>query len=209
MAADSSGEAEDVFADSTRVPTNLHAPVAVFADGTCVSAETARRLACDCGVVQLTEDAAGNVLSVGRKTRSIPVAIARALAKRDRCCRFPGCGNSVYVEGHHIDHWANGGVTALGNLVNLCSFHHRFVHEYGYSVALDDAQVPRFFDPSGREILEVPDRPKPGGLGWDAVVDLNAELAIDATTNECQWDGDRVHYGDVIDALVRVDGLGI
>ena len=146
-------------------------------------------------------------MSVGRKTRSIPVAIARALAKRDRCCRFPGCGNRVYVEGHHIRHWANGGMTSLGNLVSLCGFHHRFVHEYGYSVVLDEAQQPRFFDPSGRQILDVPDRPKPEGLGWPAVIDLNAGLAIDPSTNECLWDGDRVHYGDVIDALVRVDGL--
>ena len=68
----------------------VHAPIAVFADGTCVSAETARRLACDCGIVHVTEDAQGNPLSVGRKTRSIPVAIARALLKRDQCCRFPG-----------------------------------------------------------------------------------------------------------------------
>jgi hypothetical protein len=210
--ADSTGvsaeprEAPDtVFADGTSA--RLHAPIAVFADGTCISAETARRLACDCGVVNMTEDGSGTVMSVGRKTRSIPVAIARALAKRDPCCRFPGCGNRLYVEGHHIRHWADGGETALRNIVSVCGFHHRFVHEYGYSVVLDDSQCPRFFDPSGYEILDVPERAKPQGLGWPAVVDLNAGLAIDSSTNECLWTGDRVHNGDVIDALVRVDGL--
>ena len=197
---------DETFADGSRVHGQLHAPIAAFADGTCVSAETARRLACDCGVVHMTEDGSGNLLSVGRKTRSIPVAIARALAKRDTCCRFPGCGNRVYVEGHHIEHWADGGETALGNLVSLC-FHHRFVHEYGYSVVLDELQCPHFFDPRSREVFEAPDRPRPERLGWPAVVNLNRKLAIDAETNACLWDGDRIHYDDVIDVLVRVDGL--
>lgn len=183
------------------------APIAVFADGTCVSAETARRLACDCGVVHVTEDTNGNALSVGRKSRSIPGAIKRALLKRDTCCRFPGCANRLYVEGHHIEHWAQGGETALDNLVGICSFHHRFVHEYGYRVELDEAQRPRFFDRRGREVQDVPDRPRPEGLGWRAIVECNEALAIEASTNECLWDGERPHYGDIIDALVRVDGL--
>ncbi len=194
-------------ADRDRVSPLVHAPLAVFADGTCVSAETARRLACDCGIVRVTEEESGNPLSVGRKTRSIPVSIARALLKRDPCCRFPGCGNRVYVEGHHIEHWVDGGETSLENLVNVCSFHHRFVHEYGYSVVLDEQQAPRFFDRGGSEVLDVPERPRPERLGWATVIDLNAALAIDATTGECLWDGDQPDFVDAIDALVRVDGL--
>ena len=118
-----------------------------------------------------------------------------------------GCANRVYVEGHHIKHWVNDGETALDNLVTLCDFHHRFVHEYGYSVALDEMQCPHFFDPRGLEVFEVPDRPRPAALGWPAVIDLNAPLAIDPTTNECLWDGDEPSYVDIIDALVRVDSL--
>ncbi len=183
------------------------APFAVFADGTCVSAETARRLACDCGVVHMIEDANGNALSVGRKTRMIPAAIRRALEKRDPCCRFPGCTNRLYVEGHHIVHWANGGETSLNNILNVCSFHHRFVHEYGYRVELDDAQRPRFFDRRGREVLDVPEPTRRDRVGFAVIVECNAELEIDAETNTCLWGGERVHYGDVIDALVRVDRL--
>ncbi len=182
-------------------------PFAVFADGTCVSAETARRLACDCGVVHMTEDENGNPLSVGRMTRSIPTPIKRALDKRDPCCRFPGCTNRLYVEGHHIRHWANGGETSLPNLVNLCSFHHRFVHEYGYRVELDDAQQSRFFDRHGSEILDVPEPMRRDRVGFDVIAERNGELEIDAETNACLWDGHRVHYGEVIDALVRVDRL--
>ncbi len=181
--------------------------VAVFADGTCVSAETARRLACDCGVVHMTEDEHGNALTVGRKTRSIPSAIKRALDKRDPCCRFPGCTNRLYVEGHHIRHWANGGETSLSNLVNICSLHHRFVHEYSYRVELDDAQQPRFFDRHGRAVQDVPERPWRERIGMEVIVEQNAALEIEAETNVCLWDGDRIQYGDVIDALVRRDGL--
>jgi len=200
--------AADVSAETQVADVSAETPpVAVFADGTCVSAETARRLACDCGVVHVTEDAHGNALSVGRKTRSIPGAIKRALLKRDTCCRFPGCANRLYVEGHHIEHWADGGETALANLVGICSFHHRFVHEYGFRIELDEAQQPRFFDRRGREVHDVSERPMPEGLGWQALLESNEALAIDASTNECLWDGDRPHYGDIIDALVRIDGL--
>jgi len=66
-------------------------------DGTCVSAETARRLACDCGIVHMVEDDTGTTVSVGRKTRSIPASMKRALLKRDTTCRFPGCCNRVFV----------------------------------------------------------------------------------------------------------------
>ncbi|MDP9020155.1 MAG: HNH endonuclease [Actinomycetota bacterium] len=82
----------------------------------------------------LVEDERGTPLDVGRKTRSIPPAIRRALQVRDRGCRFPGCTNRRFVDGHHIRHWAAGGETSLANLTLLCRRHHRAVHEGGYSV---------------------------------------------------------------------------
>ncbi|MFN0246886.1 MAG: HNH endonuclease [Kofleriaceae bacterium] len=114
-----------VAAETLANPHTAPDPFAVTSDGTCVSAETARRLACDCGVVPMVEDEAGTTLSVGRKTRSIPTSMKRALLKRDTTCQFPGCCNRLFLEGHHIEHWANGGETSLENLVNVCSFHHR------------------------------------------------------------------------------------
>ncbi len=108
-----------VAAETLADPLSAPDPFAVTSDGTCVSAETARRLACDCGIVHMVEDAGGTV-SVGRKTRSIPASMKRALLKRDTTCRFPGCCNRVFVEGHHIHHWANGGETSLDNLIGLC-----------------------------------------------------------------------------------------
>jgi len=56
-----------------------------------LSTKTMRRLSCDASLVTVVEDSEGNVLNVGRKTRSIPPAIRRALTVRDQGCRFPGC----------------------------------------------------------------------------------------------------------------------
>jgi len=101
-------------------------------DGCVLAPETARRLACDAGVVRLLEDAHGEPLDIGRKTRSIPPAIRRALNARDRGCRFPGCDATAHVEGHHIQHWAHGGESRSGtvHLIPLStptgwSMHHR------------------------------------------------------------------------------------
>ncbi len=105
-------------------------------DGPAMGAETARRLSCDASIVTLAEDAAGNPLDVGRKTRSISPALSRALRTRDGGCRFPGCGHKRFVDGHHIRHWADGGHTRLSNLVLLCRFHHRQVHEGGITVQM-------------------------------------------------------------------------
>jgi hypothetical protein len=196
-----------VSAETLLAPATATAPIAALADGTCVSAETARRLGCDCGVVDLHEDACGNVLSVGRKTRSIPVSLKRALLRRDRTCRFPGCSNRLFLEGHHIEHWADGGETSLDNLVGLCSHHHRFLHEYGYQVHLDDAGQPVFLDPRGRPVHDVPPRPAPPDLGWPAIDLANHDLGITSRTGECLWDGRPVDYVAAIDELVRLDGL--
>jgi hypothetical protein len=175
--------------------------VACLADGTCVSAETARRLSCDCGVVEIIEDEHGAPLSVGRKRRTIPGSMKRALLRRDRTCRFPGCANRLYLEAHHIVHWADGGDTSLRNLAAYCSAHHRFLHEYGCSVELH-ADGPHVLDRHGRRILDAPLPSRPPDLGWASILARDAELQITASTNEPLWDGARVDYGAVIDALV-------
>ena len=177
-------------------------PVALVGDSAVVSAETAQRLACDCGVVHIYEDARGTPLSVGRKTRSIPNAIKRALLRRDRCCRFPGCSNRVFLEGHHVVPWAQGGETALSNLVAACSFHHRFVHEYGYRVELDDDGV-RFYNPLGFLVRDVPEPTHVGDRGWATITRMNAPLELTPKTNAPRWDGDPVNYDWLIDDLCR------
>jgi len=98
-----------------------------------VTAETSRRIACDCSVVGIREDENGEPLSIGRRSRSNPPPMRRALRARDGGCRFPGCTNTRFVDGHDIEHWADGGETSLDNLVLLCRHHHHLVHEGGFA----------------------------------------------------------------------------
>jgi len=120
----------------------------VLEDGTRVSAETSRRLACDASRVVMRHDGAGRVVEIGARTRTIPPALRRALQHRDSGCRFPGCGVR-FGQGHHLHHWAQGGPTTLSNLTLLCRRHHRAVHEEGYAVARGSDGALRFRRPDG------------------------------------------------------------
>jgi hypothetical protein len=171
-----------------------------------VSGETARRLSCDAGVVEVVEDDHGVPLSVGRKQRTISGALKRALYKRDSACTFPGCTHRVFLEGHHIKHWADGGETSLPNTALLCSTHHRYVHEYGYEIELGPDHRPRFRNPHGLLVTANPPRPVMTDLGWPRIRAANELLAIDADTIACGWDGKPVDYGTIVGHLVATDG---
>ncbi len=126
-----------------------------FEDGSAAAPETVRRLGCDSAVVRILETSEGEPLDVGRKTRVIPPALRRALKRRDGGCRFPGCTQTRFVDGHHIQHWADGGETCLSNLLSLCRFHHRLVHEGGYYIVKDGSAF-RFFRGDGFEVRALP-----------------------------------------------------
>jgi hypothetical protein len=133
---------------------------AALEDGLQLSAETSRRLACDAGVVVIEHHADGTVLDVGRKTRTIPPAIRRALAARDIRCRFPGC-TARHCDAHHVRHWADGGSTRLDNLVLLCRRHHRFVHEQGWTLRMHADGTVEFWGPDGTWLEPAPSAPSP------------------------------------------------
>ena len=192
------------------VEVSVHMDAATLAghleDGTGVSAETCRRLACDAGLVPVIEDGAGTTLDVGRRTRSIPSPIRRALRARDEgCCRFPGCTNRRWLHGHHIEHWIDGGATKLGNLVLLCSRHHQFVHELGYRIEVFEGGL-RFLHPRGHVVKAEADRPgvRPA-MGWLRERATADDIRIDAGTNACGWNGDPVQYDRCIDVLAELD----
>jgi hypothetical protein len=121
--------------------------VAALQAGPVVASETARRLGCDAIVETAVYDDC-RVLGVGRRTRMIPAWLRRQLWYRDGGCRFPGCGRQGWTNGHHIQHWADGGPTDLENLVLLCGYHHRFLHEHDWTI---DG------DPNGKLIFHKPD----------------------------------------------------
>jgi hypothetical protein len=120
-----------------------------------VPIETVKRLCCDGQAVVMTETKDGEPLSIGRKSRIVPKGIERAVRARDNnTCRFPGCANHRFVDIHHIEHWANGGETAVDQLMLLCSKHHTLIHEGGFRIEKDFRDNWTFFRPDG---IAVPD----------------------------------------------------
>ncbi len=98
-------------------------------DGAAVSPEAIRRLACDAGIVRIVTDGESQPLDVGRRVRTVTPAIRRALELRDGGCAWAGCSAPAsWCDAHHITHWADGGVTALINLILLCRRHHVAIH---------------------------------------------------------------------------------
>jgi hypothetical protein len=169
-----------------------------------------RRLACDCGVVEATVDARGEPLSIGRKARTVPAAIKRALLLRDRTCRFPGCDHRLFLDAHHLRHWADGGETSLRNTALLCSHHHSYVHERGYRIIQNEAGSLTFLDPRGKPVVAVPPRPSPLPLGWPAIRAANATSPLSAETSHAPPRRGRLDRTEAVDRLFqtmqRADG---
>lgn len=129
--------------------------------------------------------------------RAIPSAIGRALRIRDGGCRFPGCQNRRFVDGHHIRHWAEGGETSLANLVLLCRRHHRLVHEGGVEVARAPPVANSASSPPRAASSSPHHRCRPGAPG--APDRLAAEhrrrgLDLGPTTTLLDWRGESMDY---------------
>lgn len=170
-----------------------------------LDADTARMLACDARVVGLVAGEGDQVLSVGRETRVIPRRIRRALRFRDKGCRFPGCAQTRWVDGHHIVHWAEGGETSLPNLVLLCRFHHRAIHARGFGVNVHHANGQLLFTTPAGDVL--PSAPPPEGpveVGPEAV-QRRLGMVLGATAGVCGWDGAPFDLGLAVDALLSLE----
>ena len=193
--------------DQTALVSDPEAGQAVTeqAGGLHVGARAARRVACDAGLVVLHHGSEGEVLDVGRRTRTIPTALRRALQSRDRNqCQFPGC-TSRHCDAHHVVHWADGGKTQLSNLASLCRFHHRAVHEEGFQVVADAAGQFQFLRPNGAPLPAVPPAPRWEGAG-DPLAPTVARLeaagvSIGPHTATPEW------YGESLDVTAALDVL--
>ena len=126
---------------------------AELADTDAVTPETARRLACDARITRVITGPGSEPLELGRTTKVVPAGLRRAIAVRDRGCRFPGCGRPPgWCDCHHVLHWADGGETSLSNLVLLCRPHHRAIHR-GFGVQMVSGR-PVFTRPDGTSIAD-------------------------------------------------------
>lgn len=68
----------------------------------------------------------------------------RVLATQKHRCAVPGCTNTLWLDVHHIVRVADGGTSSEGNLVGLCTGHHRCVHAGGLRVFRDPAGALQF-----------------------------------------------------------------
>ena len=172
--------------------------------GPSIAPETARRLSCDAAVVVASVGGGGEPLDIGRRSRSIPRHIRRALTLRDRQCRFPGCTQRRFVDGHHIQHWSQGGPTSLANLILLCRAHHRLVHEGGFALRAHGNGRFSFTRPDG---LVIPDAPAAPVVDGDVIAaNRAAGVAIGPDTGTCLWNGERLDLALALDALLCLEG---
>ncbi len=177
--------------------------------GPTLALATVRRLACDASLIGILENDAQEPVSVGRKTRSISPALKRALDSRDGGCRFPSCTRTRFTEGHHIEHWADGGETKLANLITLCRFHHRLLHEGGFGLRATDDGLLVFSRPDGSRIDDSgcfrgnirPDNQHPLSL---AALNKARGLKIDAHTARSRWTGEAMDSNMAIRGLLHI-----
>ena len=202
--------------DRWTVGVNVDAEVLVEddPDGVCelndraaLPAETVRRLFCDASTVALIRRENGEPLTVSKRSSTLPRAARRAARFRDKGCRFPGCGERIFIDVHHIRHQSRGGGHELLNVVELCWFHHRLVHEGGWTLRFVEDDEVIAITPTGNVIssfveppntVESPIASRNGAVG----------LAIDTRTITANWWHDPLHLGDIIAGLEWHDERG-
>jgi hypothetical protein len=162
-------------------------------DGPAISPATARAIACSATISWMLHDHQGNVLDVGRRHRTPPPALRRAVRERDHYrCQYPGC-NSRKVQIHHIRHWSNGGRTQLRNLILLCPTHHVIIHDLGYHITAAAGGF-TFTTPDGTPIPASP--PLPDNDRADIRTCHDARITPDTIIPA--WYGDRLNLDHAI-----------
>jgi hypothetical protein len=191
-APDPAGERAGVSAETPAAPARVPGDAADPArchveDGPAISVSTAQMLACTAALSWMRHSDAGAVLALGRRRRKPSSAIRRAARERDHGrCRFPGC-EGRRADLHHIQHWINGGRTDLDNLISLCGYHHKVVHDRGYLIAASPPGGFAFYRPDGTLLPSCPPLPGPdGGIGDTHDADITEDTIVPA------WYGERL-----------------
>jgi hypothetical protein len=195
-AADPAGVSAETPPAMARVPGDPADPARCHVeDGPAISVSTAQMIGCTAALSWMTHGNGGAVLALGRRRRRPSSAIRRAARERDHGrCRFPGC-ESRRVDLHHIQHWVNGGRTDLENLISLCPYHHKVVHDRGYLIAAPPGSGEdfAFYRPDGTPLPDSPPLPEPGGGIAEA-----HDAAITAETIIPPWYGERLDLDHAI-----------
>ena len=145
-----------VFVDAAEAVTSTGEAGVMLEAGPRVGVQALETILCDAVTeVQVTTDT-GRLLEYGRRSRTVPPGLRRAVIHRDGgVCAADGCNSRYRIETHHIIPWSQGGETNPENLVGLCWFHHHIIiHQRGFTLYRhpDHGRI-RFHRP------EPPDRP--------------------------------------------------
>ena len=132
-------------------PSNGEAGVYLEA-GPNVGREALRGILCDADTQMLARSEDGRFMDYGRRKRTAPPALKRALIHAAHGqCQADGCTSRRRLEIHHLTPWAEGGETNQDELVVLCWFHHQIVvHERGHDIYFHHRRWIRFRPLSGR-----------------------------------------------------------
>jgi hypothetical protein len=136
--------------------------------GPVIATSTVLRLCCDGRIQLVVDDASGATIKVIRTEHAVPRWMRRTVLNRDGGCRWPGCGRHAFLHIHHLIWWSNGGQTQENNLCGLCTFHHKLVHEGGWTITGDPFGHLTFTAPNGRTL-----RGGPPGLRRDVVAQFD------------------------------------
>ncbi len=123
-----------VFVDTTQAtPSNGQAGVVLEA-GPRIGRDALEAILCDAVTEVTARGEDGTPMVYGRRTRTIPPALRRAIIHRDgNTCAGDGCPSTHRLQVHHIIPWSQGGTTDPDNLITLCWFHHQIVvHQQGF-----------------------------------------------------------------------------
>jgi hypothetical protein len=136
---------------------------------------TAHRLACDGRCQVVVDDLFGHTVEVAKTVHTPPRWLRRRILHRDGACRWTGCERTALLHVHHIRWWTrDGGLTEESNLVALCPFHHRLVHEGGWEIQGNPIGRLTFTGPDGRRITAGPPPLRD---------DIRTELGLDWTSD--------------------------
>ncbi len=140
---------------------------ALIEDGPVIAGSTLHRLLCNARLQTVVEHPDGTVRSVARLSREPAPWMMRQLRHRDGTCRFPGCDARRFTQAHHVEWWSRGGATDLDNLVLVCAFHHRLVHEHGWGLTRDGDGEVTWVRPEGARSRAAPGDARPSSTASD------------------------------------------
>ena len=102
---------------------------ALLDTGDPITADQARKLACEAGIIPMVLGGKSKILDLGRSKRLYDLYQRIAIRHRDQHCTTHGCDwPAALCHVHHNTPWSRGGKTDLADGRLLCPRHHSYAH---------------------------------------------------------------------------------